>query len=89
MKSGYSHCSITQHWHTIVNSPNFKQRYSSGGLGKRMVSGEYHVWLCDKYDLCQGGFAGEDMMCYVFNEKLHTFLPLGPNSKVKLVKNSR
>lgn len=85
MKSGYGHCSITANWDDIVNSPNFKQRYRSGGLGKRMARG-WDVWLCDKYDHCQGGLAGEDMMCYAFNEQLQTFLPLGPNSKVKFVK---
>ena len=85
MTSGYSHCSIEQTWADIVGSPDSRKRYRSGGLGKRMVPGEYHVWLCDGYDLCHGVLSGEDMMCYVFNERLGTFLSMGPNSKVKFV----
>ena len=49
MTSGYSHCSIEQTWANIVGSPDSRKRYRSGGLGKRMVPGEYHVWLCDGY----------------------------------------
>ena len=85
MASGYGHCSFAQTWDDIVDSPDVRKRYRSGGLGKRMVPGKYRVWLCDGHDLCHGGVSGEDMMCYAFNEKLRSFLPLGPNSKVKFV----
>ena len=85
--SGYAHCSIAQTWADILDSPDLKKRYRSGGLGKWMVPDEYEVWLCDGYDLCHGGLSGKDMMCYAFNEKLRSFLPLGPNSKLKFVKS--
>jgi len=85
MTSGYRHCTFTQTWDDIVGSPDVKTRYRSGGLGKRIVPGKYRVWLFDANDPCHGGMSGEDMMCYVFNERFGTFLSMGPNSKVKFV----
>ena len=85
MTSGYGHCSFTQSWADIVDSPNASTRYRSGGLGKKIVPGIYRVWLCDGYDTCHGKVLKQDMMCCIFNEKLQTFLAIGPNSKVKFV----
>jgi len=110
MKSGYSHCSMTQAkvfkstrkcpraltfenmrqgWDDIVRAPDFKNRYRTGGLGIRLVPGQWHVWVCDRYDTCHGGKVEDDMMCYAFNEEKSFFLPLGPNSKVKFVKSKK
>ena len=87
VKSGYGHCSLAQGWDEIVHATDFRHRYRTGGLGTRLVPGQWHVWLCDRYDPCLGGKAAEDdMMCYAFNEEYRFFLPLGPNSQVKFIK---
>jgi len=87
VKSGYGHCSLAQGWDEIVHATDFRHRYRTGGLGTRLVPGQWHVWLCDRYDPCLGGKAAEDdMMCYAFNEEYRFFLPLGPNSQIKFIK---
>ena len=47
-------CSVDASWLEIVRSPE-TGRYSTGGLGKRMVLDEYEVWLCDRHDPCVRG----------------------------------
>ena len=79
--------SMRQGWDDIVQDPDFKNRYRTGGLGIRSVPGQCEVWICDRYDTCHGGKVEDDMMCYAFNEEKSFFLPLGPNSKVKFVKS--
>ena len=78
---------MRQGWDDIVQDPDFKNRYRTGGLGIRSVPGQCEVWICDRYDTCHGGKVEDDMMCYAFNEEKSFFLPLGPNSKVKFVKS--
>ena len=50
-------CSVDASWLEIVRSPE-TGRYSTGGLGKRMVLDEYEVWLCDRHDACVRGMGG-------------------------------
>ena len=50
-------CSVDASWLEIVRSPE-TGRYSTGGLGKRMVLDEYEVWLCDRHDPCVRGMRG-------------------------------
>ena len=80
---------MRQGWDDIVRAPDFKNRYRTGGLGIRLVPGQWHVWICDRYDTCHGGKVEDDMMCYAFNEEKRFFKPLGPNSKVKFVKSKK
>jgi streptogramin lyase len=80
---------MRQGWDDIVRDPDFKNRYRTGGLGIRLVPGQWHVWICDRYDTCHGGKVEDDMMCYAFNEEKRSFMPLGPNSKVKFVKSKK
>ena len=80
---------MRQGWDDVVRDPDFKNRYRTGGLGIRLVPGQWHVWVCDRFDTCHGGKVEDDMMCYAFNEEKRFFLPLGPNSKVKFVKSKK
>jgi hypothetical protein len=80
---------MRQGWTDIVRDPDFTNRYRIGGLGIRLVPGQWHVWICDRYDTCHGGKVEDDMMCYAFNEEKRFFKPLGPNSKVKFVKSKK
>ena len=55
-------------------------RYVTGGLGKWIIEGKYEVWLCDREDSCAGNSSA---MCYVFDEQVEEFRPLGLNSNLE------
>ena len=84
MSEAFKHCNISQTWDEMTASPDFKERYATGGLGKKTRLGEFHVWLCDRFDACVPS-PGSDMMCYAFSEIRKEFVPLDLNSRVLFV----
>ena len=85
MNQTLKHCNTSQTWDEMTASPDFKQRYATGGLGKKTRPGEFHVWLCDRFDACVPS-PWSDMMCYAFNEIRREFVPLDLNSRVQFVR---
>ena len=87
MNKTFKHCNISQTWGEMTASPDFKQRYATGGLGKKTRPGEFHVWVCDRSDACvPSSWSDSDMMCYAFHEIRKDFVPLDLNSRVQFVR---
>jgi len=49
------HCAVPLGWDALVDSPEFRTRFKTGGLGRRRVPGRFEVWMCDLFDACVPG----------------------------------
>lgn len=85
VNASVQHCSVPFGWDDLVNLPEFRTRFKTGGLGRRMVPGRFEVWVCDRFDACVPD-GKHDLMCYAYDEWTKNFVPLSLNSEIKFVK---
>ena len=89
--TGYMTCNLGMTWSEILQEME-DQRISrtdrpnvvTGGLGSKMIAGKFEVWVCRRQDPC--AVSPEDLMCYVYDEQQHIFLPWDSNSELKIVR---
>ena len=60
--------------------------FSTGGLGREMVVGEFEVWVCTRDSSC-GGAVGA--VCFTYSEGLEVFVPWGLESELNFMQQRR
>ena len=74
-----AHCVFENMWEDVVEN---KHLYNIGGLGKKMRD-MWQVWVCMEHPCATDK---NDRVCFTFSEAHRVFVPLGYNSRLRILK---
>mmetsp|Transcript_15375 Transcript_15375/g.36487 ORF Transcript_15375/g.36487 Transcript_15375/m.36487 type:complete len:1154 (-) Transcript_15375:216-3677(-) len=84
--TNYASCTLTSTWQDITAlQVADSSKVKTGGLGGRIVLGQYEVWLCLLEHECSTSDGNSvDPICFVYDEMAETFKVWGKNSELEI-----